>query len=113
MQPRLILWVRLPVRVPSGHEQKGLRPCILIKDPSTVHPIRFPVLLIAPLTSQLMPEQLLYPRLKAGVANLPVESTVLLDQLMTIDCQRVEGYIGTLEPSEYEIIRTGLLGLWN
>ena len=84
MQSGLILWIRLPERVPPGHEQRGLRPCVLIKDPSSIHPIRFSVILIAPLTSKLIPEQLLYPRLKAGVANLPVENSVLLYQLINL-----------------------------
>ena len=107
-----ILQVCLPSRRPPGHEQKGVRPCVSIADPSAVHPLRYPMLIVAPMTSKSLPQLPLYPCLEAGVGGLPLASTVLLDQLTAIDAHRVRGYIGSLSPEEFAPIREGLSHLF-
>jgi len=107
-----ILNVYLPSRVPHGHEQEGRRPCILISDPSEIQPLRFPVLIIAPLTTRLLDNAPLYPHLESETGGLPEASTVLLDQLTAIDANRVQGYIGRLNEQEFAPIREGLLRLF-
>ena len=108
-----ILFVSLPKRRPLGHEQGGMRPCILISDPSAVHQLRYPMLVIAPLTTRTFPNFPLYPCLETGIGGLPEVSTVLLDQLTAIDTNRVQGYIGTLTEQEFAPIQKGLSLMFN
>lgn len=95
--------------MPHGHEQQGMRPCLLIADPAEIQPLRYPLLIVAPLSTESLARLPLYPRLAAGVGGLPKASTVLLDQLTAIDLRRVRGYIGTLTEKELAPIRKGLL----
>ncbi|MCE7870963.1 hypothetical protein DYH09_11380 [bacterium CPR1] len=39
------------------------------------------------------------------------QSMALLDQIRSLDASRVAGYLGSLEPAEYEPIQRGLLRL--
>jgi len=103
-----VFWVRLPERTPPGREQSGRRPCVLIADPATVHPTRYPVVILAPFTGRTLPAAVLYPRLQAGTGGLPTASTVLLDQLVAVDVGRIEGRLGALTPDELEPVRVGL-----
>jgi len=104
-----ILQIALPTKDPYGHEQTGTRPCIFIADPSTIQPLRFSMIIIAPLTTKLFDPLPLYPRLAEGVGGLPAASTVLLDQLCAIDPSRVQGYVGELTEEEFSPIKQGLL----
>ena len=81
-----ILNVYLPTRDPLGREQEGSRPCVLIADPSEIQSLRFPLLIIAPMTTRPFADLPLYPRLKRGAGRLPMDSTVLLDQLLGYFC---------------------------
>ena len=104
-----ILNVYLPGRIPAGHEQTGSRPCVLLADPSEIQPLRFPLVIVAPLTTKSLDMLPLYPRLDEGMGNLPLDSTVLLDQIIAVDIHRVRGYIGKLTEQEYAPIQKGLL----
>ena len=106
--PGTVLWVALPLRRPPGHEQVGMRPCLVLADPAAVQPVRFPVLVVAPLTSRVVGEGPLYVRLPAGTGGLPAASTVLLDQVSAIDAGRVRGYIGRIEGEPFRAIISGL-----
>lgn len=103
-----VLWVNLPRRRPRGREQEGTRPCLLLADPAAVQTARYPVLLVAPLTRTRLPDGPLYPRIAAGAGGLPDASTILLDQLLTIDAARVTGLVGTLASDELEPVHLGL-----
>lgn len=103
-----ILLAHFPTKSPIGHEQMGTRPCILIIDPSKIHPIRFPLIIVAPLTTKSLDPLQLYPRLSAGVGGLPRASTVLLDQIAAIDARRIYGIVGTLDTDEFAPIQKGL-----
>lgn len=109
--PGTVLWVELPER-PPGHEQAGRRPCVVLGDPGEVQEIRFPVLVLAPLTGAThLPEGPLYVRLEPGVAGLPLASTVMLDQIAALDARRVRGHLGQLDATEYGRIKAGLEAL--
>ncbi|MBI3926515.1 MAG: type II toxin-antitoxin system PemK/MazF family toxin [Armatimonadetes bacterium] len=112
----MLLWVALGRRLPPGHEQEGERPALLVGVPAKLGRPRFSMLLVAPVTSchrqpwaQAAPR--LYPRLEAGVANLPRASLVLLDQLQTLDARRVLRHLGDLSETQYAPIAEGLATL--
>ncbi|MBX6378523.1 MAG: type II toxin-antitoxin system PemK/MazF family toxin, partial [Clostridia bacterium] len=80
-----MLWVELPRRRPRGHEQEGMRPCVVLADPNATQATRYPVLLVAPLTTarSVRPGPLYVP-LQAGAGGLPLASTALLDQVAAV-----------------------------
>lgn len=107
----------LPRRIPGGHEQAGARPCVIIGDFAELGAMRFPMVLLVPLTSRT-PEReawangspLLYPALRAGDGKGAIirDSFVLLDQITALDAARVVGLRGELSPAEFQPIRDGL-----
>jgi mRNA interferase MazF len=108
----MLAWVELGQRVPTGHEQEGRRPCVVVAVPGNLHRVRFPVLVVAPMTSALLPSQPLYPRLASGAGGLAAEGTVLLDQLLTVDVRRVKKAIGTLSQVEFLPVQDGVRALF-
>jgi mRNA interferase MazF len=79
----MLLWADLGPRLPPGHEQQGGRPVLLVGVPSKLGPARFPMLIVAPVTSDrdqpwAQSAPTLYPRLEVGVGGLPRSSLVLL-----------------------------------
>src|SRR5690606_28885235 len=109
----MLLWVALGRRVPPLHEQHGERPALLVGVPSLVGVPRFPMLLVAPVTSfsgqpWAVASPRLYPRLPKACAGLPRASIVLLDQLQSIDARRVLRHLGSLTDAEYAPISEGL-----
>jgi mRNA interferase MazF len=108
----MLAWVELGQRVPTGHEQEGRRPCVVIAVPGELHRVRFPVLVVAPMTTAALPSQPLYPRLSTGAGGLAAEGTVLLDQLLTVDVRRIKKVIGTLTSGEYQPVQDGVSALF-
>ncbi len=104
-----VLVVRLPEHRPPGHEQMGRRPAVVVGLPDLVGPPRFPVVLVAPMTTVTGPwvraAPDLYPLLERGEGNLPRRSVVLLDQIRAVDALRVEGWIGRLPKDRMRQIR--------
>lgn len=102
--------VALPSSQPRGREQEGQRPAIVVGIPQGR--VRFPMLLIAPLTSQegewVQNNRVLYPTLEAGAGGLTRRSVVLLDQIRAIDARRLVAYLGSLTPAEHGVIAPGL-----
>ena len=111
-----VLLVSLPQSVPSGHEQEGIRPAIVVGLPHKVGRPRYPILLLIPMTTQIgrwaKENPFLYPRLEDGTGGLTKPSVVLLDQLRGIDQSRIGRYIGTLSNKEFAPIRKALLLLF-
>ncbi len=107
-----VLVARLPVYVPPGHEQQGLRPVLVVGDPSRIGTPRYAVVFAAPLTSQHFAwrrvDSSLYPLLKKGVGGLTQDSAVLLEHARGIDATRIVRRLGTLSDDEYNPIKTGL-----
>ncbi|MBV8883949.1 MAG: type II toxin-antitoxin system PemK/MazF family toxin, partial [Chroococcidiopsidaceae cyanobacterium CP_BM_RX_35] len=54
----------------------------------------------------------LYPRLQAGMGNLPCDSIVLIDQVRAVDIRRVLGYRGILPPEQYQPVEDGLRAMF-
>jgi mRNA interferase MazF len=107
-----ILLIALPSHAPRGHEQEGSRPAVVVGLPERAGEPRYPTVLVAPLTTQegawSRKASRLYPRLRVGAGGLPRQSVVLLDQLRSIDVQRVSRYLGSLTEDEFQPIQAGL-----
>ena len=70
--------------------------------------LRYPMLLVVPMTTSYSGNPPLYVSLPPGTAGLKQGSTALLDQLLSVDSSRVVGYIGTLTEAEYQPVREAL-----
>lgn len=112
LTPGDVLLARLPQLVPPGTEQSGIRPVVVVALPDSLGVPRYPMIVIAPMTTQLRewvkvsPE--LYPVLEAGVGGLTRQSAVMLDHLRGIDAERVVRPLGRLSDDAYRPIRSGL-----
>lgn len=79
-----------------GSEQGARRPEVIIQN--DIGNKYSPTIIVAAVTSQVTAK--IYPtevRIKAGEAGLEKDSSVLLNQIKTIDKQRLENYIGKLD----------------
>lgn len=107
-----VLLVALPEQLPRGHEQSGLRPALVLGLPDKLGTPRFPMLIAAPLTTQIgkwaIDNPNLYPILPSGTAGLHQSSVILLDHLRAVDKTRIKGYIGSLPPEVYTPIEDEL-----
>lgn len=106
LAPGAVFVAEFPEHDPTGREQEGPRPAVLIGLPTNAGRPRFPVLMLAPVTTfrgqpwvAAAPD--LYPVLRAGAGGLRVESVVLVDQTRALDASRVARYLGALTPQDY------------
>jgi len=90
-----------------GHEQRGVRPCIVVSDPDVVADQRFPLLCIVPVTGT-PGEGALYPPLSPGKSGLTKASYALVDHLRSVDKRRVRRVFGQLARHELGAIDEGL-----
>lgn len=90
-----------------GHEQRGVRPCIVISDPEVSMDQRFPVLCVVPITAT-PGKGALYPPLAAGSSGLRKPCFALVDQLRSVDKRRVRTVYGKIAPPELRAIVEGL-----
>jgi mRNA interferase MazF len=90
-----------------GHEQRGVRPCIIVSDPDITSDQRFPLICVVPITGT-PGEGLLYPPLAPGKSGLAKTSFALTDHLRSIDKRRVRRVFGELAPGEIECIDEAL-----
>lgn len=74
----------------EGHEQQGTRPCVVV--PVTGTPA----------------QGALYPDLALGASGLTKPSTALVDQVRSIDKQRIRRRYGQVSAAELEAIDRGL-----
>lgn len=74
----------------KGHEQQGTRPCVVV--PVTGTPA----------------QGALYPDLAPGASGLTKPSTALVDQVRSIDKQRIRRRYGQVSAAELEAIDRGL-----
>ncbi len=92
-----------------GHEQRGFRPAVVVSDDELAAGQRFSMLCVVPVTSTLCQGEL-YPALAAGGrSGLRKRSFALVDQVRSIDKQRVSRVLGRLSGSELVAIDRGLL----
>lgn len=90
-----------------GHEQHGLRPCVVVSDPDVISDQRFPLVCIVPVTGT-PGEGLLYPPLAPGQSGLAKKSFALIDHLRSIDKRRIRRAFGELAREEIDAIDEGL-----
>ena len=90
-----------------GHEQQGVRPCVVITDPEVLQDQRFPMLCVVPIT-RAPGEGALYPALSPGQSGLRVQSYALVDQVRSIDKRRVTRVFGRISQEEMSLIEEGL-----
>jgi mRNA interferase MazF len=90
-----------------GHEQQGTRPCVVVSDSAVNSTQRFPLIAVVPVTSTPA-SGALYPALNPGPSGLTKPSTALVDQLRSIDKQRIRRRYGCVSPSELQAIDLGL-----
>lgn len=90
-----------------GHEQRGVRPCIVVSDPDVIGDQRFPLVCVVPVTGT-PGEGLLYPPLSPGGNGLARKSFALIDHLRSIDKRRVRRVFGELAREEMAAIDEGL-----
>jgi mRNA interferase MazF len=90
-----------------GHEQHGTRPCLVVSDPAVNASQRFPLLAVVPITGTPAPGAL-YPPLVPGANGLTKPSYALVDQLRSIDKQRMRRLYGQVSATELAAIDAGL-----
>ncbi len=90
-----------------GHEQRGVRPCIIVSDPAVVTHQRYPLVGVVPITGT-PGTGALYPRLAPGLSGLRKESFALVDHVRSIDKRRVLKVYGVLTDSELAAVDDGL-----
>ena len=90
-----------------GHEQPGVRPCIVVSDPDIISDQRFPLICVVPITGT-PGEGLLYPPLAPGKSGLAKRSFALIDHLRSIDKRRVRRVFGELADAEIAAVDEGL-----
>ncbi len=90
-----------------GHEQRGVRPCIVVSDPEVIDDQRFPLICVVPVTGT-PGEGILYPPLAPGKSGLAKTSFALIDHLRSVDKRRLRSVFGELAPEEIAAIDEGL-----
>jgi mRNA interferase MazF len=90
-----------------GHEQRGLRPCIVVSDPAVNLDQRFPLLAVVPVTGTAG-EGALYPELTPGGSGLAKTSYALTDQVRSVDKRRIRKVFGAVTRGELAAIDLGL-----
>lgn len=90
-----------------GHEQQGIRPCVVVTDPEVLEDQRFPMLCVVPIT-KTPGEGALYPTLSPGKSGLRARSYALVDQVRSIDKRRVTRVYGRINQDELRLIEEGL-----
>lgn len=90
-----------------GHEQRGLRPCVVVSDPTVDAGLRFPVIAVVPVTRTAGVGGL-YLSLSAGQSGLRQRSFALTDQVRSIDKRRVRRSWGRISRGELCAIDRGL-----
>ena len=91
----------------SGHEQRGVRPCITVSDPIVNADQRFPLVAVVPVTGTAG-DGALYPGLAPGSSGLTKASYALVDHVRSIDKRRIRRIFGQVSPSELTSIDQGL-----
>lgn len=90
-----------------GHEQRGMRPCVVVSSPAVASNQRYPLLGVIPVTGT-PGEGALYPALEPGDSGLRKRSWGLIDQIRAIDKRRVRQVFGQLSTKELAQIDEGL-----
>lgn len=90
-----------------GHEQRGVRPCVVVSDPAVNDDQRFPLVAVVPVTGT-RGEGALYPELSPGRSGLAKTSFALTDQVRSVDKRRIRRVFGVVTSGELASVDEGL-----
>lgn len=90
-----------------GHEQRGVRPCVVVSDPAVNDDQRFPLVAVVPVTGT-RGEGALYPELSPGRSGLAKASFALTDQVCSVDKRRIRRVFGVVTSGELASVDEGL-----
>lgn len=90
-----------------GREQRGVRPCITVSDPTVNDEQRFPLIAVVPITGTAG-DGALYPGLAPGSSGLTKASYALIDHLRSIDKRRIRRIFGQVSNKELASLDQGL-----
>jgi mRNA interferase MazF len=90
-----------------GHEQRGVRPCIVVSDPDVTDDQRFPLVAVVPVTGT-PGIGALYPVLQPGASGLAKTSYALVDQLRSVDKRRIRRVFGVVSATELRAVDEAL-----
>lgn len=93
-----------------GHEQRGVRPVLVVSDPQVSSNQRYPMIAVVPIT-RTSGGGALYPLLEPGSSGLRVRSYALIDQVRSVDKGRVRAVFGKVSRQELRRVDEGL-ALW-
>ena len=91
-----------PNRSPRGHEQTGIRPALVVSDPTNKQKLESPMLIVAPMSTQKKHSGALRVQLIAGDGGIPEDSIIMCEQLTSIDVSRIRRSYGRLEGAKLE-----------
>lgn len=91
----------------QGHEQRGVRPCLVVSDPAVNADQRFPLIAVVPVTGT-PGEGALYPALAPGPSGLAKTSCALTDHVRSIDKRRIRRVFGLVSSNELARVDQGL-----
>ena len=90
-----------------GCEQGGTRPVLIVQN--NVGNYHSPTVIVAILTSKTKKKLPTHISVDSGEGNLSVSSTVLLEQLRTIDKDRLQRYIGSVSDEKMNEVDQAML----
>jgi mRNA interferase MazF len=90
-----------------GHEQRGVRPAVVVSDPAVAAGQRFPLLCVIPITGT-PGKGALYPQLLPGSSGLRKTSFAMIDQVRSVDKRRVRRVYGRVSSAELTALAEGL-----
>jgi mRNA interferase MazF len=110
-----VVMALFPDHDPQGHEQQGMRPAVVLALPAV--PLRFPTLILAPMTTDesqawVLANPGLYLRFPAGVGGLRAATVLMLDQVRTIDADRVDRWRGALPDADIARVAQAIAALF-
>ena len=91
-----------------GHEQRGVRPCVVVSDPDVIADQRFPLVAVVPVTGT-PGEGALYPVLQPGSSGLAKTCYALIDHLRSVDKRRIRRVFGAITTDELDALDEGLV----
>lgn len=90
-----------------GHEQQGMRPCVIVSEPVVTSDERYPLVCVVPI-SGTPGRGALYPPVTPGPSGLRKPSWALCDQLRSVDKRRIRRRVGVLTAEEVRSVEEGV-----
>lgn len=90
-----------------GSEQGGTRPVLIVQN--NIGNRHSPTVIIAVLTSKAKRKLPTHININSGEGNITMDSTVLLEQLRTIDKYRLQKYVGSVSQNIMDQVDRAML----